>query len=74
MSVTAVSFPSLRCAYGVKAHLLNMIMYMLGVFPLTYLIVNLRPNLNLEKNVTTVNMVTKSLNQVQDLQTYFIHF
>ncbi|KAK3534710.1 hypothetical protein QTP86_023793 [Hemibagrus guttatus] len=56
------------CAYGVKAHLLNMIMYMLGVFPLTYLIVNLQPDLSVEQNVMSVNMVTKSLNQ----QCYFI--
>ncbi|MCJ8744730.1 hypothetical protein PDJAM_G00122030 [Pangasius djambal] len=55
-------------AYGVKAHLLNMTMYTLGVFPLTYLIVNLRPNLSVEKNVTTVNMVTKPLGK----QCYFI--
>ncbi|XP_026998616.2 transient receptor potential cation channel subfamily A member 1a isoform X2 [Tachysurus fulvidraco] len=55
-------------AYGIKAHLLNMIIYTLGVFPLTYLIVNLRPNMSVEKNVTTVNMVTKPLNQ----QCYFI--
>uniref|UniRef100_A0A9J8BXP3 Transient receptor potential cation channel, subfamily A, member 1a n=1 Tax=Cyprinus carpio carpio TaxID=630221 RepID=A0A9J8BXP3_CYPCA len=32
-------------AYGVKAHLLNMTVYALGVFPLTYLIVNLKPTL-----------------------------
>ncbi|XP_017351760.1 transient receptor potential cation channel subfamily A member 1a [Ictalurus punctatus] len=55
-------------AYGVKAHLLNMTMYTLGVFPLTYLIVHLRPELKVEKNVTTVNMVTKRL----DEQCYFI--
>ncbi|XP_076837477.1 transient receptor potential cation channel subfamily A member 1a isoform X2 [Brachyhypopomus gauderio] len=48
-------------AYGVKAHLLNMTVYALGVFPLTYLIVNLRPERRLEKNATTVNMVTTSL-------------
>ncbi|KAI5616928.1 transient receptor potential cation channel, subfamily A, member 1a, partial [Silurus asotus] len=55
-------------AYGVKAHLLNMTMYTLGVFPLTYLIVNLRPHLSVERNITTINMVTKSLNK----QCYFI--
>ncbi|XP_060762606.1 transient receptor potential cation channel subfamily A member 1a [Neoarius graeffei] len=50
-------------AYGVKAHLLNMTIYTLGVFPLTYLIVNLRPNVSTERNVTTVNMVTTTLNK-----------
>lgn len=56
---------SRRHAYGLKAHMLNMIMYTLGVFPLTYLIVNLRPNVSVEKNVTTVNMVTQPLHRVQ---------
>ncbi|TSN21213.1 Transient receptor potential cation channel subfamily A member 1 [Bagarius yarrelli] len=52
------------CAYGMKAHMLNMLMYTLGVFSLTYLIVSLRPNLSMtEKNVTTVSMVTKTLDQ-----------
>lgn len=54
-----------RYAYGVKAHLLNMTIYTLGVFPLTYLIVNLRPNVSTERNVTTVNMVTTTLDKVQ---------
>uniref|UniRef100_W5KM94 Transient receptor potential cation channel, subfamily A, member 1a n=1 Tax=Astyanax mexicanus TaxID=7994 RepID=W5KM94_ASTMX len=55
-------------AYGMKAHLLNMIVYTLGVLPLTYLIVNLRPKLTVNKNVTTVTMVTTSI----DKQCYFI--
>ncbi|XP_013857780.1 transient receptor potential cation channel subfamily A member 1b [Austrofundulus limnaeus] len=33
-------------AYGSKAHLLNMFLYLLGLLPLTHLIVNLRPSLN----------------------------
>uniref|UniRef100_A0A8C2L903 Transient receptor potential cation channel, subfamily A, member 1a n=1 Tax=Cyprinus carpio TaxID=7962 RepID=A0A8C2L903_CYPCA len=48
-------------AYGVKAHLLNMTVYALGVFPLTYLIVNLKPTLVTARNVTSVNMVCTSL-------------
>uniref|UniRef100_A0A8C1GZ36 Transient receptor potential cation channel, subfamily A, member 1a n=1 Tax=Cyprinus carpio TaxID=7962 RepID=A0A8C1GZ36_CYPCA len=40
-------------AYGVKAHLLNMTVYALGVFPLTYLIVNLKPTLVTARNVTS---------------------
>ncbi|CAJ1082255.1 transient receptor potential cation channel subfamily A member 1b [Xyrichtys novacula] len=33
-------------AYGSKAHVLNMFLYLLGILPLTHLIVNLRPTLN----------------------------
>ncbi|KAL7851688.1 hypothetical protein AOLI_G00220440 [Acnodon oligacanthus] len=55
-------------AYGVKAHLLNMTVYALGVFPLTYLIVNLQPKLRVQRNMTTIHMVTNSL----DKQCYFI--
>lgn len=35
-----------RVAYGSKAHLLNMFLYLLGLLPLTHLIVTLRPTLN----------------------------
>lgn len=35
-----------RSAYGSIAHMLNMFMYLLGLLPLTHLIVNLRPALN----------------------------
>ncbi|XP_072524951.1 transient receptor potential cation channel subfamily A member 1a [Salminus brasiliensis] len=55
-------------AYGMKAHLLNMTVYTLGVFPLTYLIVNLRPKLIVERNMTMVRMVTTSI----DKQCYII--
>ncbi|XP_051989633.1 transient receptor potential cation channel subfamily A member 1a [Xyrauchen texanus] len=55
-------------AYGIKAHLLNMTVYALGVFPLTLLIVNLKPTLNSERNVTSVQMVCTSLYK----QSYFI--
>lgn len=53
-----------RNAYGIKAHLLNMTVYALGVFPLTYLIVNLKPTLVTARNVTSVNMVCTSLYKV----------
>lgn len=52
-----------------KAHLLNMTIYTLGVLPLTYLIVNLRPNLSVEQNVTTISMVTTTLDKVKHPQT-----
>lgn len=35
-----------RVAYGSRAHLLNMFLYLLGLLPLTHLIVNLRPTMN----------------------------
>lgn len=34
-------------AYGSKAHVLNMFLYLLGLLPLTHLIVSLRPTLNM---------------------------
>lgn len=36
-----------RVAYGSKAHLLNMFLYLLSLLPLTHLIVSLRPTLNI---------------------------
>ncbi|XP_063076013.1 transient receptor potential cation channel subfamily A member 1a [Engraulis encrasicolus] len=53
-------------AYGVKAHLLNMLMYMMGLIPLTYLILNLKPSLNTSGNSTSrynITMATTSLHQ-----------
>uniref|UniRef100_A0A671XYL0 Transient receptor potential cation channel, subfamily A, member 1b n=1 Tax=Sparus aurata TaxID=8175 RepID=A0A671XYL0_SPAAU len=45
-------------AYGSKAHLLNMFLYLLGLLPLTYLIVTMRPTMNIteagEHNITMV--------------------
>ncbi|XP_069559574.1 transient receptor potential cation channel subfamily A member 1b [Brachyistius frenatus] len=45
-------------AYGSTAHMLNMFLYMLGLLPLTHLIVTLRPSMNMtetgEHNITMV--------------------
>uniref|UniRef100_UPI0037E71AE9 transient receptor potential cation channel subfamily A member 1b n=1 Tax=Semicossyphus pulcher TaxID=241346 RepID=UPI0037E71AE9 len=45
-------------AYGSIAHLLNMFLYLLGLLPLTHLIINLRPSMNTtatgEHNITMV--------------------
>ncbi|KAM8730774.1 transient receptor potential cation channel subfamily A member 1b [Acanthopagrus schlegelii] len=45
-------------AYGSKAHLLNMFLYLLGLLPLTYLIVTMKPTMNIteagEHNITMV--------------------
>ena len=47
-----------RVAYGSKAHLLNMFLYLLGLLPLTYLIVTMKPTMNIteagEHNITMV--------------------
>ncbi|KAF7655906.1 hypothetical protein LDENG_00048650, partial [Lucifuga dentata] len=48
-------------AYGSKAHLLNMFMYLLGLLPLTHLIVTLRPTMNTtDTGNQTVTMVPMS--------------
>lgn len=48
MAIVNISIFALfhRIAYGSTAHLLNMFMYLLGLLPLTHLIVNLRPTMN----------------------------
>lgn len=47
-----------RTAYGSTAHLLNMFLYLLGLLPLTHLMVTLRPTMNItdtgEHSVTMV--------------------
>ncbi|KAM3860720.1 transient receptor potential cation channel subfamily A member 1b [Diretmus argenteus] len=45
-------------AYGSLAHLLNMFVYLLGLLPLTYLIVNLKPTMNTtERGNHSITMV-----------------
>uniref|UniRef100_A0AAY4ATT1 Ion transport domain-containing protein n=1 Tax=Denticeps clupeoides TaxID=299321 RepID=A0AAY4ATT1_9TELE len=58
-------------AYGSKVHLLNLAIYLLGLLPLTYLIVNLKPTQNME-NGTSVTMVPISFHQVR--ANYFTDF
>ncbi|KAM3592863.1 uncharacterized protein V6R79_000664 [Siganus canaliculatus] len=51
-------------AYGSKAHLLNMFLYLLGLLPLTHLIVTLRPSMNTtDANNHTVVMVPVSFSK-----------
>ncbi|CAB1447403.1 unnamed protein product [Pleuronectes platessa] len=50
-------------AYGSKAHLLNMFVYMLGLMPLTHLIVTLRPSLNTTSGEPDVIMVPVSFEE-----------
>lgn len=38
-------FALCRVAYGSKAHFLNILLYLLGLMPLTYLIVSMRPSI-----------------------------
>ncbi|KAG9283234.1 transient receptor potential cation channel subfamily A member 1 isoform X1 [Astyanax mexicanus] len=47
-------------AYGSKVHLLNLAVYLLGLLPLTYLIINLKPTQNTSVNGTTVTMASVS--------------
>uniref|UniRef100_A0A8B9LR99 Transient receptor potential cation channel subfamily A member 1 n=1 Tax=Astyanax mexicanus TaxID=7994 RepID=A0A8B9LR99_ASTMX len=66
-------FLEMKKAYGMKAHLLNMIVYTLGVLPLTYLIVNLRPKLTVNKNVTTqCYFITSCMFLVLAMNTYAV--
>ncbi|CAN9506114.1 unnamed protein product [Ophioblennius macclurei] len=44
-------------AYGSKAHLVNMFMYMLGLLPLTHVVVTLRPSLNITAGEHDIMMV-----------------
>ncbi|XP_053715593.1 transient receptor potential cation channel subfamily A member 1b [Synchiropus splendidus] len=51
-------------AYGSKAHLLNMFMYLVGLLPLTHLIISLRPTTNMtETGVHNITMVPVSISQ-----------
>uniref|UniRef100_A0A671XYY8 Transient receptor potential cation channel, subfamily A, member 1b n=1 Tax=Sparus aurata TaxID=8175 RepID=A0A671XYY8_SPAAU len=53
-------------AYGSKAHLLNMFLYLLGLLPLTYLIVTMRPTMNItEAGEHNITMVPVSFPEVQ---------
>uniref|UniRef100_A0A674AGC0 Transient receptor potential cation channel, subfamily A, member 1b n=1 Tax=Salmo trutta TaxID=8032 RepID=A0A674AGC0_SALTR len=53
-------------AYGSAAHLLNLFVYLLGLLPLTHLIVSLRPSLDYTgpDNTTAVTMVPISFREV----------
>uniref|UniRef100_A0A8K9V2J5 Transient receptor potential cation channel, subfamily A, member 1b n=1 Tax=Oncorhynchus mykiss TaxID=8022 RepID=A0A8K9V2J5_ONCMY len=53
-------------AYGSAAHLLNLFVYLLGLLPLTHLIVSLRPSLDYTSpdNTTAVTMVPISFREV----------
>ncbi|XP_050954763.1 transient receptor potential cation channel subfamily A member 1b isoform X1 [Labeo rohita] len=50
-------------AYGSKVHLLNLAIYLLGLLPLTYLILNLRPKQEVFGNNTSVIMVPVSFRE-----------
>uniref|UniRef100_A0A6Q2Z121 Ion transport domain-containing protein n=1 Tax=Esox lucius TaxID=8010 RepID=A0A6Q2Z121_ESOLU len=56
-------------AYGSAAHLLNLFIYLLGLLPLTHLIVSLRPSVNYTSpdNTTHVRMVPISFREVGTL-------
>ncbi|XP_065151103.1 transient receptor potential cation channel subfamily A member 1b [Paramisgurnus dabryanus] len=50
-------------AYGSKVHLLNLAIYLFGLLPLTYLILNLRPSQKVSTNATTITMVHVSFSK-----------
>ncbi|XP_016301543.1 transient receptor potential cation channel subfamily A member 1-like [Sinocyclocheilus anshuiensis] len=54
-------------AYGSKVHLLNLAVYLLGLLPLTYLILNLRPKQDVFGNNTSVTMVPVSFREQKSL-------
>uniref|UniRef100_A0A9J7X736 Transient receptor potential cation channel, subfamily A, member 1b n=1 Tax=Cyprinus carpio carpio TaxID=630221 RepID=A0A9J7X736_CYPCA len=64
---TDIVFYSDRKAYGSKVHLLNLAVYLLGLLPLTYLILNLRPKQDVFGNSTSVIMVPVSFREVDSL-------
>uniref|UniRef100_A0A8C1WSR6 Transient receptor potential cation channel, subfamily A, member 1b n=1 Tax=Cyprinus carpio TaxID=7962 RepID=A0A8C1WSR6_CYPCA len=53
--------------YGSKVHLLNLAVYLLGLLPLTYLILNLRPKQEVFGNNTSVIMVPISFREQKSL-------
>lgn len=54
-----------RVAYGSIAHVLNMFLYLLGLLPLTHLIVALRPSVNItDTSEQSVVMVPVSFTEV----------
>lgn len=61
-----------RGAYGSKAHLLNIIMYMLGLLPLTHLIVMLRPTM--ENNGTDHNITMMNTSFTEVLPCFVLFF
>uniref|UniRef100_A0A8C0YM16 Transient receptor potential cation channel, subfamily A, member 1b n=1 Tax=Cyprinus carpio carpio TaxID=630221 RepID=A0A8C0YM16_CYPCA len=60
--------------YGSKVHLLNLAVYLLGLLPLTYLILNLRPKQEVFGNNTSVIMVPISFREVDRRINYFTDF
>lgn len=55
-----------RFAYGRTAHVLNMFLYLLGLLPLTHLIVTLRPSMNTtDTGENSIIMVPISFEEVQ---------
>uniref|UniRef100_A0A8C9Z422 Transient receptor potential cation channel, subfamily A, member 1b n=1 Tax=Sander lucioperca TaxID=283035 RepID=A0A8C9Z422_SANLU len=62
-------------AYGSTAHVLNMFMYLMGLLPLTHLIVTLRPTLNTtDSGEHSIMMVPTSFIQVLMTMILFLSF
>uniref|UniRef100_A0A673YFR2 Transient receptor potential cation channel, subfamily A, member 1b n=1 Tax=Salmo trutta TaxID=8032 RepID=A0A673YFR2_SALTR len=60
-------------AYGSVAHLLNLFVYLLGLLPLTHLIVSLRPSLDYTgpDNTTAVTMRLSYLKDISNIQDWY---
>uniref|UniRef100_A0A8C2IZP4 Transient receptor potential cation channel, subfamily A, member 1b n=1 Tax=Cyprinus carpio TaxID=7962 RepID=A0A8C2IZP4_CYPCA len=63
-AVRAIHIQDDQKVYGSKVHLLNLAVYLLGLLPLTYLILNLRPKQEVFGNNTSVIMVPISFREV----------
>ncbi|XP_076866837.1 transient receptor potential cation channel subfamily A member 1b [Brachyhypopomus gauderio] len=59
-------------AYGSKAHLLNLAIYLLGLLPLTYLIINLKPTQNVSTNGTAITTEPTSFRTQSYMVSYCI--
>lgn len=60
-----VTYVLRRVAYGSIAHVLNMFFYLLGLLPLTHLIVSLRPTFNItDTGERIITMVPISFTEV----------
>lgn len=62
-----------RVAYGSKAHFLNILLYLLGLMPLTYLILSMRPGMSIngtgDHNITMVDVSFQEVPQKALLST-----
>uniref|UniRef100_A0A3Q3VT07 Ion transport domain-containing protein n=1 Tax=Mola mola TaxID=94237 RepID=A0A3Q3VT07_MOLML len=62
-------------AYGSKAHFLNMFLYLMGLLPMTHLMITLRPTINTNgTGAQNVTMVKVSFTEVLMIQSLFLSY